>query len=117
MNSSINPIKALAHRFVSLPPLVRMQVSKRLLELYSSEQASGEAQPSRNMNRRTVRKSFLEQFWDAVEEAHGDHLEAVNPFTEERRLKTPKVKKTGEADEQGGYLPWRMRPSDLFALL
>jgi hypothetical protein len=117
MNSSINPIKALAHRYVSLPPLVRMQVSKRLLELYSSEQASGKVEPSSSMNRRTVKKSFLEQFWDVVEEAHGDHLDAVNPFTEERRLKTPKIKKTGEVEEQGGYLPWRMRPSNLLALL
>jgi|ERR1044071_108038 hypothetical protein len=117
MNSSINPIKALAHRFVSLPPLVRMQVSKRLLELHSSEQASVEVEPSINMNSRTVKKSFLEQFWDVVEQAHGDHPDAVNPFTEERRLKTPKVKKTGEVEEQGGYLPWRMRPSNLLALL
>ena len=117
MNSSMNPIKVLAHRFVSLPPLARMKVSKRLLELYSSEQASGEVELSVNMNRRTLRKSFLEQFWDEVEQAHGDHLEAVNPFTEERRSKTPKVKNTGDVDEQGGYLPWSMRPSDLFALL
>lgn len=117
MSSSINPIKALAHRFVSLPPVVRMKVSKRLLELYSSEQASGEVGKSGGLCSRTSRKSFLEQFWDEVEQAHGDHPGAVNPFTEERRLKTPKVKSKGEVDEQGGYLPWRMRPSDLFALL
>ncbi len=117
MNSSINPIKALAHRFVSLPPLVRMQVSKRLLELYSSEQASGEVGKSGDSSSRTIRKSFLEQFWDEVEQAHGDHPGAVNPFTEEGRLKTPKVTNTGKTDEQGGYLPWHMRPSDLFALL
>lgn len=117
MNSSINPIKALAHRYVSLPPLVRMQVSKRLLELYSSEQSSEKVESPSNLNRGAVKKSFLEQFWDVVEEAHGDHPDAVNPFTEERRLKTPKVKKTGEVEEQGGYLPWRMRPSNLLALL
>ncbi len=117
MNSSMNPIKALAHRFVSLPPLVRMQVSKRLLELYGSEQASREVGKSGDSCSLTLKKSFLEQFWDEVEQAHGDHPDAVNPFTQERRLKTPKVKKTGEVNEQGGYLPWRMRPSDLFALL
>lgn len=117
MSNSMNPIKALAYRFVSLPPLVRMKVSKRLLELYSSEQAAREVELSNNTNRGTVRKSFLEQFWDEVEQAHGDHPEAVNPFSAERRLKTPKVKKTDEVDEQGGYLPWHMRPSDLFALL
>lgn len=117
MNNSMNPIKALAHRFVSLPPLVRMTVSKRLLELYSSEQASGEVEPSGDSRCGTARKSFLEQFWDEVEQAHGDQLDAVNPFTEARRLKTPKTKNTGEANEQGGYLPWRTLPSNLFALL
>jgi hypothetical protein len=117
MSSSINPIKALAHRFVSLPPLVRMEVSKRLLELYSSEQSSKEAVQSVDSHDRTNGKSFLEQFWDVVEQAHGDHLEAVNPFTEESRLRTPKVKNAGEVNEQGGYLAWRMRPADLFALL
>lgn len=117
MNNSINPIKALAHRFVSLPPLVRMTVSKRLLELYSSEQASGEVGKSVGPCSRTLRKSFLEQFWDVVEEAHGDHPDAINPFTEERRRQTPKVKNAVEVNEQGGYLAWRMRPTDLFALL
>lgn len=117
MNSSMNPIKALAHRFVSLPPLVRMTVSKRLLELYSSEQASREVGKSGDSSSLTLRKSFLEQFWDEVEQAHGDHPGAINPFTEENRRKTPKVKNTSEADERGGYLSWRMRPTDLFALL
>jgi hypothetical protein len=117
MNNSMNPIKALAHRFVSLPPLARMKVSKRLLELYSSEQAGREVEQTGVSSSRTLRKSFLEQFWDEVEQAHGDHPEAVNPFTEERRWKKPKVKNTVEENEQGGYLPWRMRSSDLFALL
>jgi hypothetical protein len=117
MSSSINPIKALAHRFVSLPPLARMSLSKRLLELYSSEQASREVRKSGGSCSQTIRKSFLEQFWDAVEEAHGDHPGAVNPFTEERRSRTPKVKNTGEADERGGYLPWRLEQSSLIALL
>lgn len=73
MSSLTNPIKALAQRFVSLPPLLRMKLTKKLLELYSSDQAAG--------------KSFLEQFWDEVEEAHGDHLHMANPFREESRSK------------------------------
>jgi len=70
MSSSRNPIKALANRFVSLPPLIRMKVTKTLLEAYSSG-------PSE--------KSFLERFWDEVEKAHGDHTEAVNPFTKDNQ--------------------------------
>jgi hypothetical protein len=117
MNSSMNPIKALAHRFVSLPPLVRMQVTKRLLELYSSEQSSRGVNQSVDSHRPALGKSFLEQFWDEVEQAHGDHRGAVNPFTQASRLKTPKVKNAREVDEQGGYLPWRMHQSSLIALL
>jgi hypothetical protein len=69
MGSSRNPIKALANRFVSLPPLIRMKITKTLLEVYTSEQSE---------------KSFLERFWDEVEKAHGDRSDAVNPFTKEK---------------------------------
>jgi hypothetical protein len=117
MNITMNPIKALAQRYASLPPLVRMKVTKRLLELYSSEQASREVEQSNDSCSRTLRKSFIEQFWDEVEQAHGDRTHAVNPFTEERRAKALRVKSMGEVEEQGGYLPWRTLPSDLFALL
>jgi hypothetical protein len=116
MSSSTNPIKALARRFVSLPPPVRMSLSKRLLELYSSEQASREAEKSGDSYSRMLRKSFLEQFWDEVEQAHGDQPGAVNPFTEERRLRAQKAGKKAEANERGGYLAWRMEQSNLLAL-
>ena len=78
MSSSINPIKALANRFVSLPPLVRMNVTRTLLEIYTSG-ASG--------------KSFLEQFWDEVEKAHGYSGDAVNPFTETGRKTINEMKR------------------------
>lgn len=117
MNGTMNPIKALAQRYASLPPLVRMKVTKRLLELYSSEQASREVERSGETCSQTLSKSFIEQFWDEVEQAHGDRTHAVNPFTEERRAKALKVKDTNQAEEQGGYLPWRTLPPDLFALL
>ena len=116
INSSTNPIKALAHRFVSLPPLVRMKVTKKLLELYSSDQAAREAGQSNDSSHPVSGKSFLEQFWDEVEDAHGDNLQAVNPFTEERKSRQPGVKAV-DADEQGGYLPWRIPSINLFALL
>jgi hypothetical protein len=115
MNSSMNPIKVLAHRFVSLQPLVRMKLTKKLLELYSSEQASREIEQPAASCCQTPRKSFLEQFWDEVEEAHGDHLNAANPFTAERRSNALRVKDAFKTNEQDGYLPWRVRPTDLFA--
>jgi hypothetical protein len=117
MNSSINPIKALAHRFVSLPPLVRMQVTKRLLELYSSEQSHRGVDQSGGSHHPALGKSFLEQFWDVVEQAHGDYPDAVNPFTQASRAKTPKFRNASETDEQRGYLPWHMHQSSLIALL
>ena len=114
-NNSTNPIKALAQRFVSLPPLVRMQVTKKLLELYSSDQAAREVGQSNDSSRPVPGKSFLEQFWDEVENAHGDRPRAVNPFTQERKSRAPEVKAVD--DEQDGYLPWRIPPINLFALL
>jgi hypothetical protein len=94
-----------------------MKVTKRLLELYSSEQATRETTPSGASVSPLLKKSFLEQFWDEVEKAHGDHPNAVNPFTEERRSKAREVGGATKINEPGGYLPWRMGPSDLFALL
>jgi hypothetical protein len=116
-NNSPNPIKALAHRFVSLPPLVRMKVTKKLLELYSSDQAAREAAQSNDSSRPVTGKSFLEQFWDEVENAHGDRPRAVNPFTAERKSRQPGAKAVDAPDEQDGYLPWRIPPTNLFALL
>ena len=113
----MNQIRALAHRFVSLPPVVRMQLSKRLLELYGSEQAAREAERRDDSCGPLLRKSFLEQFWDEVEEAHGDHRGAINPFTEERRSIARKPKGAARGDERGGCLPCRPEQSKLLALL
>ena len=117
MSNTTNQIKALVQRFVSLQPVVRMKVTKKLLEVYSSEQASRAAKPSGESVSPLLRKSFLEQFWDEVENAHGDHPSAINPFTEERRSKAREVGGVSSTKEQGGYLPWHIRSSDLFALL
>ncbi|MDT4896944.1 MAG: hypothetical protein QOH25_2021 [Acidobacteriota bacterium] len=113
----MNPIKVLAYRFVSLPPLVRMEVTKKLLELYSSDQAARGVEQSNDSRRPVTGKSFLEQFWDEVENAHGDHRDAVNPFTQERKSREPEVKAVDDAGEQEGYFPWRIPPTNLFALL
>ena len=116
MNNSMNQIKALGRRFVSLPPLVRMQVTKKLLELYNQDQGSGETVQSGDSCSLTHRKSFLEQFWDEVEQAHGDCPHAINPFVEERRAKAAGIKTDDEINEQVGYLPWQSQQSNLLAL-
>ena len=117
MSSSQNAIKVLAQRFVSLPPLVRMTVTKKLLELYSSDEASRKIEQSGDSCCRAPGKSFIEQFWDEVEEAHGDHLHEVNPFTEEMRPQALKVRDASETVEREGYLPWSRQQSNLIALL
>lgn len=110
-NNSTNPIKALVQRFVSLQPALRMTVTKRLLELYGSDMEA--SSPS-------VKKSFLEQFWDEVEKAHNDRPGAVNPFTPEWRAQAQAQGGVGGLAETGlqdGYLHWRTGARDLFALL
>lgn len=82
MRSSFDPVKILARRFVSLPPLVRMKIAEKLLN------RRDENQEATDKHLRAVcfvprRKSLLEQFWDEVEAAHGDELFPSNPFAEE----------------------------------
>ena len=79
-----NPVKILAGRFVNLPPLVRMEISARLLRLRDEN-----SQPKENENHPTATstaqpKSLLEEFWDEVEAAHGDGLYPTNPFAPPR---------------------------------
>lgn len=112
MRSSTGSIKALVSRFASLPPLERMKLTKRLLDLGNADQASTE--PSDNSSR-TLRKNFLEQFWDEVEKAHGDHLHTLNPFREEGRAGVGKVEAVDESESQVGCFPWGMRRLNLIA--
>jgi hypothetical protein len=100
MVSSMNPIKALVQRFVSLPLPARMRVTKRLLELYGSEQAS------------------LEEFWDAVEEGYGDGAREVNPFRQEREARARQQAEAAPTPgEQGVYLPLIIHHSKLLPLI
>jgi hypothetical protein len=110
MHSSTSSIKALASRFASLPPLERIKLTKRLLDLGNADQTSTE---SSGNSSRTLKKNFLERFWDEVENAHGDHPHALNPFREERRASARESKAVDESDKQGGSFPWRMRQSNL----
>lgn len=83
MRSTIDPIKLLARRFVSLPPLVRAKVAERMLrwreeEEQETKQAERQCLPYSG----SPRKSMVEQFWDEVEAAHGDGLYPTNPFAD-----------------------------------
>lgn len=82
MKSSNDAIKILARRFVSLSPNVRVKVGERLLRWREENQASMETgKPSLSPCSCAPKKSFLEQFWDEVEAAHGDGSYPVNPFS------------------------------------
>lgn len=91
MSNSTDPIKILADRFSTLPASVRMGIATRLLELRDSDQAAIEAASTAASSFSMVTKSLLEHFWDEVENAHGDGLNVVNPFTQERALRVLEV--------------------------
>jgi hypothetical protein len=83
VKSSNDAIKILARRFVSLSPHLRMKVGEKLLR-WREENCTSEG-----INKQRVallcgapKKSFLEQFWDEVEAAHGDGSYPVNPFAD-----------------------------------
>jgi hypothetical protein len=115
--SSTNAIKALVQRFLSLPLATRMQLTKRLLELYNSDDASSEIEASGGSRGPAPRNNFLEEFWDEVEKAHADNTQAVNPFREERHSRAREVKAAPEIGQQGGYLPLIIHHSNLLPLL
>jgi hypothetical protein len=82
MRSAIDPIKLLASRFASLPPLARMKVTERLLRWRDERQEANEHE-QRAACSDSRRQSFPEKFWDEVEAAHGDGLYPANPFADE----------------------------------
>ena len=85
MKSSNDAIKILARRFVSLSPHVRMKVGEKLLRWREENRTSKEIERQRvSALCCAPKKSFLEQFWDEVEAAHGDGLYPSNPFSDEQ---------------------------------
>ena len=68
MNDLNDPVKRLVRRFVSLPPSARLKIAGSLLRWRDEQERAARS------------KSFLEQFWDEVEAAHGDGLYQTNPF-------------------------------------
>ncbi len=102
MRSTIDPIKLLASRFASLPPLVRMKITERLLRWRDENQEAKEAEKQRVPDACCRRKSLVEQFWDEVEAAHGDGLYPTNPFADER----PRLLPFAVKDNQGQYLAY-----------
>jgi hypothetical protein len=82
VNHLEDPVKRLVRRFVSLPPNVRVRVAANLLR-WRDEHEQSERVEGRQGGGGPRGKSFLEQFWDEVEAAHGDGLFQTNPFAEE----------------------------------
>jgi hypothetical protein len=82
---NINPVKILARRFASLPPLVRMEISARLLRRRDENPQPKEKDNQQAACSGTEQKSLLEEFWDEVEAAHGDELYQTNPFAPSRQ--------------------------------
>ena len=84
MSSRTDLIKTLASRFVSLPVYLRLEVVKKLLVSYDEDQDWQRSELHKVAASEQRRKSFIEQFWDEVEKAHGSGLHFGNPFTEQR---------------------------------
>lgn len=83
----LSPMKILAGRFVSLSPLVRMEVAGKLLRWREENEETKQGERHLITCSCLRRKSFLEQFWDEVEAAHDDGLYSSNPFaTDASRL-------------------------------
>jgi hypothetical protein len=81
---SPNPVKILAGRFASLPPLVRMEISARLLRWRDENSPPEEKEKPPVACSSAQPKSLIEEFWDEVEAAHGDGLYPTNPFATAR---------------------------------
>ena len=80
MSSLTDPVKILARRYAALPPRVRLAIAEKMLR-WRDEEAKTATEPQDSHGAR--RKSLLEQFWDEVEQAHGDDLYVANPFADE----------------------------------
>lgn len=89
MGGLIDPIKILAGRFVSLSPIVRMEVTGKLLRWREENQQTKQGEQHLIACSCLRRKSFLEQFWDEVEAAHDDGLYSSNPFADDARRLLP----------------------------
>ncbi|HEX7997280.1 MAG TPA: hypothetical protein VF528_02595 [Pyrinomonadaceae bacterium] len=89
MRSTVDPIKLLARRFASLPPLVRIKITEKLLRWRDENQEAQAADKQSFSCSSSRRKSMVEQFWDEVEAAHGDGLYPTNPFSDERSQLLP----------------------------
>lgn len=95
MRSTIDPIKLLARRFASLPPLVRQKIAERMLRWREENQDAKQAGHYAFAHSCLRRKSMVEQFWDEVEAAHGDGLYPTNPFADDRMQLLPFAMKDG----------------------
>lgn len=76
----MDPARTLAHRFLSLSFVDRMEVAQTLKLLRDEDEGLTEGERSRQLFVRAKETRQLAQLWDEVERHHGDHKYVVNPF-------------------------------------
>jgi hypothetical protein len=78
--SPMDPARTLAHRFLGLPFVRRMEVAQALSLLRDEDETLQETERSKQIFVRAKENRKLAQLWDEVEKRHGDGMYATNPF-------------------------------------
>ncbi|HZZ42459.1 MAG TPA: metallophosphoesterase [Tepidisphaeraceae bacterium] len=76
----MDPARTLAHRFLSLPYVRRMEVAQSLKLLRDEDEGIQEAERSKRIFTRAKESRQLAQLWNEVERQHGDGKYSTNPF-------------------------------------
>jgi len=79
----MDPARTLAHRFLSLPYVGRMEVAKSLSLLRDEDEALPETERSKRIFVRARENRQLAQLWTAVEQRHADSKYLTNPFEQQ----------------------------------
>ena len=78
--SAMDPARTLAHRFLSLPFVGRMEVAQALKLLQNEDESLPETERSKRIFVRAKENRLLAQLWNEVEKRHGDGMHPTNPF-------------------------------------
>lgn len=78
--SAMDPARTLAHRFLSLSFVRRMEVAQALSLLRDEDEGLSEIERSKRIFVRAKENHQLAQLWNEVERRHGDARYSSNPF-------------------------------------
>jgi predicted phosphodiesterase len=81
--TAMDPARTLAHRFLSLPYVGRMEVAQSLSLLRDEDEALPETERSKRIFVRARENRQLAQLWTAVEQRHADSKYLTNPFEQQ----------------------------------